>query len=213
MPKVKPLKNAIILFTFLLIVWGFYRTLFRLPDWIEEVIIKPIVWLVPVFYLVKKEKANFKSIGLTFENLFPAIYSSVALGTLFAFIAFVTNYVKYGQFNFGANLGKETMLMSLSLSFATAISEEIVFRGYIFTRIWRTTGELQANLITTCLWTIIHIPIIIFINKLDPVSAAVYLFLTFIFGVGSSYLYARTKNIASPIFLHVLWEWPIMLFR
>src|SRR6266404_2243136 len=136
MSKVNSFKNAIILFTFLLIFWGFYRLFFRLPDWIEEAIIKPIIWLGPVVYLVKKERASFKSIGWTSENLFPAIYSSIALGSLFAFVAFAGNYLKYGQFNFAANLGSEPFFFSLGLSFVTAISEEIVFRGYIFTKLW-----------------------------------------------------------------------------
>ncbi len=214
MSKISSFKNAIILFTFLLIFWGFYRLFFQLPNFVEEVIIKPIIWLAPVIYLVKKEKASWTSIGLTSQNLFPAIYSAIALGSLFAFEAFVGNFLKYGQFNFAANLGSEPFFVSLALSFATAISEEIVFRGYIFTRIWTAlNNEWSANIITSALWVIIHVPITIFINKLNPLAAFVYLFLTFIFGIGSSWIYARTKNISSSILLHVLWEWPINLFR
>jgi membrane protease YdiL (CAAX protease family) len=44
-------------------------------------------------------------------------------------------------------------------------------------------------------------------------AALVYLLLTTLFGVGSAFIYARTKNVFSSIFLHVLWEWPIILFR
>ncbi|SRR5258708_704032 len=214
MSKFAPLKNAILLFTFLLLFWGFYRLFFQLPSWVEEVVIKPIVWIGPVFYLIRREKTNLASVGITSNNLFPAIYSALALGSLFAIEAVITNYIKYGQLNFGANLGSEPLFISLGISFATAISEEIVFRGYIFTRIWQAVNnEWSANIITSILWVIIHIPITIFVNKLSPLAAIVYLFLTFIFGIGSSFIYARTKNISSSIFLHVLWEWPIMLFR
>lgn len=215
MKKEGILKNSILLFTFLLIVWGFYRLIFVLPDWVEELIIKPIIWVVPVLYLVlNREKANLESIGITFKNLFPAVYFAIALGSLFTIEGVIVNYLKYGSLNFKANLGTETLLVSLGLSFATAISEEIVFRGYLFTRISQALqNEWKANIITSIGWTIIHIPVTIFVNKLSPVAAIVYLFLTFIFGVGSSFVYARTKNISSSIFLHVLWEWPIMLFR
>lgn len=214
MARIKRLKNAVLLFTFLLIFWGCYRLIFKLPDEVEELILKPIVWIIPVLYLVRKEKENLESIGVTSKNLFPAIYSSLILGSLFVIEALVANYIKYGKFNFGANLGTESMALSLGLSFATAISEEIVFRGYIFTRLWHTLGnELRANIITSIGWTIIHIPITIFVNKLAPFDAILYLFLTFIFGIGSSFIYARTKNISSSILLHVLWEWPILLFR
>ncbi|HWA52410.1 MAG TPA: CPBP family intramembrane glutamic endopeptidase [Patescibacteria group bacterium] len=212
--KTTLIKHVTLLFTFLLLVWGFYRILFQLPDFVEEIIIKPVIWIIPVFYLVKLEKNNLQSIGITWKNLFKGIYLSLFLGALFTIEAVIANFFKYGQFNFAANLGNETLFTSLAISFATAISEEIVFRGYFFTRIWAVLGnEWQANIITTIGWTIIHIPITIFVNKLDPLSAAVYLFLTFVFGLGSAFVYARTKNISSSIFLHVLWEWPIALFR
>ena len=215
MSKLAPLKNAVMLFTFLLIVWGFYRILFQLPDYIEEIFIKPVVWIVPVIYLIRKEKSTWESIGVTWKNFFPAIYLSLILGSLFAIEALIANFIKYhGVFNFNANLGSENLYLTLALSFVTAISEELVFRGYIFTRLSKTlNNEWSANIISSLGWTIIHIPITIFINKLDPIAAVVYLFLTFVFGVGSAFIFARTKNISSSIFLHVLWEWPIMLFR
>jgi membrane protease YdiL (CAAX protease family) len=214
MSKFQSLKNAISLFTFLLIIWGFFRLIFKLPDWVEEVIMKPLIWITPVLYLVRRERSNLESIGVTSKNLFPAIYSSLTLGSLFAVEAIITNFIKYGQFNFAANLGKDTMILSLGLSFVTAISEEIVFRGYIFTRLWNSlNNEWQANIISSILWTIIHIPVTIFVNKPSLQQGIVYLFLTFIFGVGSCYIYARSKNVASSILLHVLWEWPISLFR
>ena len=214
MSRVKPLKNAILLFTFLLIFWGFYRLLFQFPDWVEEIVIKPVVWIVPVLYFIRSERSKLESIGITFKNLFPSIYLSLILGSVFATEAVIINFIKYGHLNFGANLGGTPLLASLAISFATAISEEIVFRGYIFTRLWvALNNEWKANFITSIGWTLIHVPITIFVNKLSPSAAIVYLFLTFIFGVGSAFIYGRTRNISSSIILHVLWEWPIMLFR
>ncbi|SRR5581483_1909281 len=217
--KTSLLRHVGFLFIYLFIVWGSYRLLIKLPDTIEEIIIKPLIWITPVIFLVKKEKLGLNTIGITFDNFFRSVYISLILGSVFVMVAVTLNYFKYGRLNFGANLGNEGLFLSLGLSFATAISEEITFRGYIFTRLWRALGdesrygEWQANLITSLAWTALHIPITIFVNKLDPLSAIIYLFLTFIFGIGSAFLYGRTKNIGSSIFLHVLWEWPIILFR
>lgn len=214
MSKTKLIKNTTFLFVYLFLVWGMFRLIFKLPDEVEEIVIKPIVWVIPVLYLLRKEKESISSIGITFSKLFPSIYLSLALGSLFVFLGFITNFIKYGYFNFNANIGTEPLIFGLILSFLTAISEELVFRGFIFSRLWQVlNNEWKANLLTSVLWTIIHIPVTLFVNKLDPVSAIVYLFLTFIFGFGASYLYARTKNIISPILLHVLWQWPIILFR
>ncbi len=208
-------KRAVILSVYLLIVWGFYRFLFKLPDEIEELVIKPILWILPVLYLVKKEKESLSSIGITIKNLFPAVYYALGLGAFFVIEAIIVNFLKYGgQFNLGANIGELPLLPALGLSFATAISEEIAFRGYIFTRVWSfVKNELLANIMTSLFWALIHVPVTIFVWKLDFTASVTYLFLTTLFGVGSAFVYSRTKNIVSPILLHVLWQWPIILFR
>lgn len=208
-------KRAVSLAVYLLIVWGFYRFLFQLPEHIEELFIKPIVWLVPVFYLVKKEREGLDSLGITIKGLFPAVYYALGLGAFFVMEALIINFVKYGgEFNLGANIGNLPLLPALGLSFATAISEELAFRGYIFTRVLKfIKNEVYSNLLTSVFWAMIHVPITIFVWKLDFTAAVTYLVLTAIFGVGSAFVFARTKNIVSPILLHVLWQWPIILFR
>lgn len=214
--KVISFKNAIWLYAYIFIIWGFYRFIFQLPEVIEESIIKPIVWLLPVFYLTFfKEKRDLLSIGITLKNIFPSIYYSLGLGAFFVFEALIVNYVKYGgNFSFGANIGNLPFTQALSLSFATAITEEIVFRGYIFNRLWEyLKNEVYTNLLTSILWALIHLPVTIFLWKLDFPAVITYLFLTTIFGIGSAFVFARTKNILSPILLHVLWQWPIILFR
>jgi membrane protease YdiL (CAAX protease family) len=214
MRKELALKHATIFTAYLLIVWCFYRFLFKLPDDIEELLVKPVLWLVPVFYFVRKENLGFASLGITLKNLFPAIYFSLALGALFVIEAVIANFAKHGGLNFNANIGQQALLASLGLSFATAISEEVSFRGYIFSRAWAALGdELLANFLTTFVWTLVHAPIAFFVWKLNLGEALVYLFLTTLFGIGSAFVFARTKNVASSIFLHVLWEWPIILFR
>lgn len=215
MPKKEVvLKNATILAAYLLVVWGFYRFLFRFPEEIEELFIKPVVWLLPVFYFIRRERATLASIGITGKNLFQSIYLALALGAFFVIEALIINYVKYGGLNFGANIGQNALLESLGLSFATAVSEEISFRGYLFNRVWYALGdEWKANIITSLVWALVHVPITIFVWKLSLSAAFVYLLLTAIFGVGSAFVFARTQNVFSSIFLHVLWEWPIVLFR
>lgn len=208
-------KRAVYLAVYLLIVWGFYRFLFQLPEQIEELFIKPVVWILPVLYLVKAERQTLESVGITTKGLFPAVYYALGLGAFFVMEALVINFVKYGgQFNLGANIGNLPLLPALGLSFATAISEELAFRGYIFTRVFNfIKNEIYANLLTSVFWAMIHVPITVFVWKLDFTAAVTYLVLTAIFGIGSAFVFARTKNIVSPILLHVLWQWPIILFR
>ncbi|MCL4387037.1 CPBP family intramembrane metalloprotease [Patescibacteria group bacterium] len=216
MPKKEvAIKHTTILATYLLIVWGFYRLLFfKLPEDVEELIIKPLVWLVPVFILLRKEKLGLSSIGVTSKNIFPSIYLSLALGVVFAIEGFLINIIKYKGIDFSANIGNNPLLWALVISLATAVSEELTFRGYIFGRIWSALGsELWANFLTSFLWALIHIPIAIFWWKLNLAGTIGLLTLTTIFGIGSAIIYARTKNILASVLLHLFWEWPIILFR
>jgi len=188
--------------------------LFKLPDNVEELVVKPIIWLVPIFYLTIKEKFPLSSLGITFKNLFPSIYLSLGLGAIFVFEAVLTNFLKYGHLNFAANIGTTPILASLGISFATAFSEETAFRGYIFGRLSHALkDEWAANITSTIIWTVVHIPIAFFVWKLDLASAIIYLILTAAFGVGSAFIFGRTKNVFGSVLLHVLWEWPIILFR
>ncbi len=213
--KTKEIKYATSLFAFLLIIWGFYRLLiFQVPEVLEVVIIKPIIWLVPTYYFLRKERSSFSSLGFTSKNLFYSAYFAITLGAIFAFEGMAINFIKYRGFNFSANIGTEPFIMAIFFSFVTAISEEIAFRGYIFTRIWDAIGnEWISNIVTSIAWSLIHLPIAFFDWKLDFAPLITYLVLVFVFSLGSTYVFARTKNILSSIFLHVLWQWPIILFR
>ncbi len=218
MPKlpdnIKVVKNVTVYSTYLILVWGFYRFLFQLPEEVEELIVKPLLWLVPMYFFVRKEGYGISSLGFTLKNLFPAVYFSIGLGAIFVIEGLVVNFLKYGSINFAVNIGSLPFMTSLGLSFATAFSEETAFRGYIFNRLWFVLkNEWTANLITTAIWTGIHAPIAFFVWKLSLSASLVYLFLTAIFGLGSAFVFARTKNVFGSIFLHVLWEWPIILFR
>lgn len=207
--------NKVFYYTiYLIVVWSLYRVFLKFPEEIEEFVIKPVIWLVPVFLILRKNKEGIASVGVSGKNLFKSIYFALALGSIFALEAFLINYVKHSGFNFGANIGDKNMLFSIVISFATAITEEIAFRGYIYTRLKNLTQSVwMGNLITTFLWVVIHIPASIFVYRLTGGPLFSYLFLTALFGAGSAFIFEKTENIASSVFLHVLWEWPIILFR
>lgn len=187
---------------------------FKYPDVLEELVIKPGIWLLPlVTYVFPKEKISLAGIGITLKNLFPSIYLSLALGVGFFFLGLISNIAKYQRVNFEANIGTVSLIPAILLSFATAVSEELVFRGYLLNVFMKKYENLFAVILTTLLWTLIHAPIAYFVWKMDVVQISIYLILTFVYGLGASGLFIRTRNIAAPVFLHVLWEWPIILLR
>jgi len=211
------LKHVFGLFSFIFVIWAVYRYFPGiLPTWVEEMILKPIVWLVPTFFIVNQvERQPLSSLGWTTKNLVHSFYWGIGLGAVFVLEGIVTNLLKYSGLNFGSfQVSPQSFFTALFLSFATAISEETVFRGYIFSRLWRIwKREWQANIISSLLFSLIHLPVAVFVLGFTPAVMFIYLFLIFGYGVGSGFVFARTGNIASCILLHVFWSWPVILFK
>ncbi len=214
--KERNLKHLIKLYAIVLIVWGFYRFLFRFPEEIEELILKPILWFGSLFYFLWKEKASLSSVGWTNKNFFKSLYLGIGLGIFFSIEGLLAHTLKYQgislvELSYASSL---VFLVALGVSFVTALVEETVFRGYIFSRLWQILkNEWMANLISAFGWSLVHLPITIFVLHYGLLQIFIYLFLAFIFGIGSAFLFARTENILSSVLLHVFWGWPIILFR
>jgi len=209
-------KHVLFLFSLIFVCWSTYRYFPEPPLWLSELILKPVIWLLPTFWLVTQvEKKSLASLGLTSKNLLPAIYWGVGLGIIFALEGLITNILKYRgvnlvnlQYNFGQFLGV------LLISWMTAFTEEVVFRGYIFNRlseIWHR--EWRAGLVSAGLFALAHLPIGVFVLSYNPLAMVAYLLFVFVFGFGSAFVFARSGNLVSSILLHVFWAWPIILFR
>ncbi len=212
--KEKSIKYATILIVYLFVVWGLYRFLFKLPEEPEELLIKPLIWLLPVLVLVKKEGSSFRSLGLTTKNMFPALYLSLAFGAIFAIEGILLNSIKHGSPDFSANIGTNFLAISLAISFVTAFTEELTFRGYIYTRLRFALGNpLASNILSSVAWGLIHVPFSIFWLQLDPMGVVGFFLLMTVYGIGSAFIFEKTENIFGSVLLHVLWSWPIILFR
>lgn len=213
--KFHALHNAKNYTFFVLIIWFIYRLVFGvLSEDFEELVVKPLLFLGPVFYFLAVENASLKSLGFHFKNLFSSLYFIFALGAGFALLGLIINIIKYSGANFTTNLGEFGFLTAFLLSIITAATEETAFRGYLFSRLLKGfDNELKANLISSIIWTAVHIPIVVSMGLQNTFGLVLYLGLIFLFGFGSAFVFARTKNIAASILLHLLWEWPILLFR
>lgn len=211
------LKHVFALVSFIFVIWSLYRYLPQiLPLWAEELILKPLFWLLPTFWLVRKiEKQPFSSLGFNNKRIFPAIYWGIGLGLVFAFEGLLTNIFKYKGLNLvSLDYSPLVFLGVFLISLVTAFSEETVFRGYLFNRLWQIWGnEGLANVVSSFLFTLVHLPMGLFVLGYSPLVLFAYLFFVFIFAFGSAFVFGRTKNIISSILLHLFWSWPIVLFR
>lgn len=209
------LRRIFWFYTFLLIVWGFYRFLFRLPVGVEELVLKPVIWLGPLIWLILvwEKRPLFSSLGLVGKNLARNFYLGIGLGALFSVFSLSLNFLKYGQLEL-VKMTPADFLGGFLLSGVTAFIEETVFRGFILNRLFALLrDEWQALLISSIAFVLIHLPVTVFSLHYSLVQIYVYAVLVFFYSLGAGVLFLRTGNAWLSVLMHLFWAWPIILFR
>lgn len=203
------------LYLTIFVLWGLYRLIFRLPEDIEEIVLKPIVWLGPTFYIVFKiEKKGLASLGYSAKHFGRDLLKGLGFGIMFIVVGLSLNYLRFGHFSSQNLPMKEIFLPSLFLSFITAISEETVFRGYIMNRLsemLKSPGA--ANFISSIGFSLVHLPISVFVYHYSLPQVFIFLVLIFLSSLGSGIAFSWTKTIWASILVHVFWTWPVVLLK
>lgn len=203
------------LYLIVFVFWGLYRLVFRLPENIEEIILKPLVWLVPTFYIVFKiEKRDLASLGYSAKNFSQSILKGLVFGVLFLVVGLSLNYLRYSRLSLQNIPVRDVFLPALLLSFITAISEETVFRGYLMSRLNEILKSgAVANFVSSAGFCLIHLPITIFVYHYNLPQVFIYLVLIFLSSLGSGMMFFWTKTIWASIIIHVFWSWPVVFLR
>ena len=108
------------LWGWILLLWSLYRYFFKLPEWLDEFVFKPLVFVLPVLWFVTKfEKRKLSSIGFVGKGLFNNLYIGLGFGLVFALEGIVSNVIKYGrlQINPIGVVGQYGIVLLLFLSF------------------------------------------------------------------------------------------------
>lgn len=215
-PTTHSLEPVYQLWGWILLAWSLYRYFFKLPEAVDEFIAKPLVFVLPVlWYVLKKEKRDLTTLGLTTKNLFTSLYVGLGFGFVFALEGIAANAIKYGkiQINPIAALDQYGMGLLLVLSFATAFSEEFLNRGFLFGRILEKTKSLPyASLLSTVLFVLLHVPILMTTLKLQGMTLVLFFITDFILGLANSLLFYNTRSLLAPILVHVFWNMTVALY-
>lgn len=213
--EIQNLRKVFGYFSFLLLVWGLYRYLVKLPENVEELILKPVIWLGSLVWMVKRvEKKPFSSLGLTFKNWSKGLIWGMGLGLLFSLEGFLLVFLKNNLISLSSSCFFCSQFHQILLAaLITGFTEELVFRGFFFDRLQNIyKKEWQANLTASILFALIHLPITIFVLKYNFPQLLAYGFIVFTYSLGAGFAFARSKTILAPVILHFLWRWPVLFF-
>ena len=189
---------TIIISIFVFVVWTCYRLIFPENLLLEDLILKPLVWLVPVFIVTR-----FKNLGFSTKNINKNICIGLAVGLLLALERVYVN-----------KLTPSFSYIIIISAFFIAVTEEIFFRGYLLNR-WleKFKNPLIPLILNGLFFTLTHIPIAIFVYHYYGYSLFTYLLTNFVSGFVDIYLFYRTKSIIAPITNHFVWNIFSGLFR
>jgi len=216
--KITPLQKALNLWAVILIVWSFYRSLLVMPEWFDEIIAKPIVFILPVYYFITRiEKKDYLAeIGIVFKM--KKIISDIAYSFFAAFLfltaAFVALYLTNNNFLDKLNLFQEKSLaMVFVLALFAGITEESLSRGFVLKKLYEESRNgFSAVFLSSVLFFIIHIPVL-FSNARINGSVLLGLMLTnFILGVINGLVFLQRKSLIPSIVIHVVYGLTVSLF-
>lgn len=214
--QLSPLEPVYRVWGWVLLVWALYRYYIRLPEWADEFIVKPIIFLLPVFiYVAKKEKRLLSSVGLTFQNFGISLALGLGFGMLFVAEGLLANYFKYGflKINPIAVFEQYGLGYLVLLSLATAISEEVLNRGFLFNRIYEKSKNLPfAVLLSTVFFVALHVPILVTALNLQGTVLVIFFITNIILGVANSLLFFNTGSVVAPILVHIFWNLTASMF-
>jgi membrane protease YdiL (CAAX protease family) len=199
-----------------LLAWSLYRYFFRLPEPVDEFLVKPVVFILPVLWFVlKKEKRGIGTIGITSKNLLQSILIGCGFGFLFGGEAILANVFKYGSLTLTPTTAilLYGLPMMFILSLVTSISEELLSRGFFFSRLYETSKNLiHAVVMSTLLFVAFHIPILLTSLRFQGTTLILFFMTSIVLGIANSLIYYRTKSLVAPILVHFFWNMTVAVF-
>lgn len=203
------------LWAWILLAWCLYRYFFKLPEWADEFIFKPLVFVAPVlWYVRKKEKLSLATVGLTWRNFFTSIYIGLGFGVVFALEGLATHAIKYGKLDVTPIAAfQQYGFFLIVLSLATAFSEELLSRGFVFNRLFEKTKNLPyAAIVSSVMFMLLHVPILVTMTKLQGVTLIIFFLTDFVLAMANGLLYYNTGSLVAPILVHIFWNMTVALY-
>lgn len=211
--RMTDLHQVLAVYTFVFLVWGIYRQLFRLPEAFEETVLKFLVFGVPVFFVVLvKEKGKLEDLGMVTKGMVASLYFGLLFGLWLAVAGNVVAFLRDGGIGFNPDIGVAEFGNLMLLGLVTAFWEQLFFMGYMLPRVMANLRhELISVLVVAILFAVIHLPIQI-AQDVELSQLFIRFVLLFTLGFGNGVLYLRFRNLIAPIFSHLAWGSVIYLF-
>lgn len=214
--KISATQRALNLWAIILIIWSVYRANLKLPEWFDEFIAKPLVFIFPVYYyIVNVEKGKFfEGLWIRRKKILMDVVYGLLIGGIFFITAILANSVKFNKLFFVNSSFSGQVLMTIGLTaLATGISEEILSRGFILKRLYEESkNKLTASFFASILFFFLHVPMLFTNVKITGNLLLLFMATDLILSLVNSYLFLERRSLALPILVHTLYNASLILF-
>jgi hypothetical protein len=158
----------------------------RLPEVIEELWFKPVLWLIPLFWWNLALKERIVTFGKKWGE-------SLLLGLVVGVFYFlILRFRGLGSFRFDLNL--------VGVALATAVTEELAFSGFVAGYLEKIRKGKVFNLVIVGLMTaVIRLPILLFVYKANGGEILGVLLVALASGAINAWIRVRSGNVAGSI--------------
>jgi len=214
--KISPTQKALNLWAVILIIWSIYRANVKMPEWFDEFIAKPLVFILPVYYYIKNiDKTNFFSaILLKQKQIVKDLILGLGVGGIFFATAIFANYVKFHRIFFvNKSFTPQDMLLIVLMALATGISEEILSRGFVLKRLYDESRNIYtSSFFASILFFFLHVPILFTNAKIVGNMLILFMMTDLVLSLVNSFIYLDRKSLVLPILIHAMYNISLTFF-
>jgi len=175
-------------FIYVFFVWGSFRYFIKLPEVIEELWFKPVIWLVPLFWWNMALKKRVEMFSNSWVET-----CSWGLGVSLVY------WLIFSQFRI-----PNVTLNVMGIALATAIVEELAFNGFVLGYLERYAKGSWWNLfLTGSMAGVLRLPIATFVFGLSPVATLGVVLLAASTTAVHGFIRQRTGNVTGGIIARV----------
>ncbi len=210
-------QRALNLWAVILIAWSIYRTYFKLPEWFDEFLAKPLVFVLPVLiYIRSVEKKDIFSgllINKDFKSFIKEFFISVGVGLLLLLTALISIYLRFKKVSFIGHFPTFEMFGIIFLTaLATGITEEILSRGFVLKRLYEESkNAYSASFFASILFFFLHVPILFANNRISGNMLLMFMMTDLLLSMVNGLIMIQRKSLTVPILIHTFYNVVIAL--
>jgi len=168
---------------------------------VTNVIINVLLEITPVIIITLLRKESLYSLGITKKN----ILKSVLIGFI-SYIIYFAFMVIMKQYRFPFTPHSVISLWSFLNIFVLAFAEEVLFRGYLQTRLTEWLGDQRGWILTAFLFSFSHLFLRILSVNMSFSRTLVSCIAIFPGALFLGYLFSKCKNVVAPTVFHTFYN-------